>query len=75
MEAPEDQVVVCVVPCIPDRYIPEQTTVSAQYVVGLGAHLPAAPVHVPYAAVLKPRRVSWKEVAAHVLQYLLPHVL
>ena len=41
-EATQDQVVVCVVTCVPDRHVLEQTTVYAQDVVGPGAHLLAA---------------------------------
>ena len=70
-EAPQEQVVVCVVTCILEHYVLEQTTVYAQDVVGPGAQLPAAPVHGPCAVVIKPRLVPWEEVAAHVLQALL----
>ena len=73
MEAPQDQAVVCVVPCVLDHYVLEQTTVCAHNVVGKGAHLPAAPVHGPCVAVLQPRLVLWEEVADHVLQYFLRH--
>ena len=73
-EAPQDQAVVRVFPCIPDRYILEQTTVYAQYVVGLGVHLPSAPVHGPCLAILQTQLVLWEEVAARVLQALLRQV-
>ena len=46
-------------------------TVCAQNVVNLGANLPTAPVHGPYAAILQPRLVPWEEVDTHVLQALL----
>ena len=72
-EAPQYQVVVRVMPCVPACHVLEQTTVCAQDVVGPGAHLPAAPVHGPRSAVLQPRLVLWEEVSAHVLQYLLRH--
>ena len=71
IEEPQEQVVVCVVTCILERYVLEQTTVCAQDVVGPGAHLPAAPVNGPCAVVIKPRLVPWEKVAAHVLQALL----
>ena len=74
-EAPQDQVVVRVVPCAPYFYFLEHTTVSAQDVVGLGAHLPAAPVHGPCAVVLQLRLVSWEEVAAYVFHSTLRHGL
>ena len=67
MEAPQDQVVFCIVSCLPDRYILEHMTVCAHDVVGPGAHLPDDPVHGPCAAVLQPWIVPWEEVAAHVL--------
>ena len=51
-EAPQDQVVVCVVPYVPDRYVLEHTAVCAQDLVGPGAHLLAALVHGPFAAIL-----------------------
>ena len=70
-EAPQYQVVVCVVLRVPDRYVLEQTTVFAQDAVSLGVHRPAAPVHGPCTAILQLRRVPWEEVAGHVLQYLL----
>ena len=54
VEAPQDQVVVRVIPGIPERYILEQTNVCDEDVVSLGAHLPSAPVHSPCAAVLQP---------------------
>ena len=65
-KAPQYQVIICVVPCVPDRYVLEQTTVCAQDVVGPGEHLLAA-----CAAVLQPRLVLWEEVADHVLQAFL----
>ena len=73
MEVSQDQVVVCVVTCVPDRYILEQTTVCAQDMVSLGAHLPAAPVHGPCVVVLQPQLVLWEKVCAYVLQQLLLH--
>ena len=53
IEAPQDQVVLHVMPGVPDRYILEQTTVCAQYVVGPGAQLPAALVHGPSEAFIQ----------------------
>ena len=70
-KAPQDQVVIHVVPCVPDRYVLEQTTVYAHDVFGPGAHLPTASVHVSCAAVLQSRLVLLEEVSAHVLQALL----
>ena len=70
-ESPQDQVVFRVVPCVPYCYILQQTNVCAQDVVGPGAHLPAAPVHVPCVAILQPQFVPWEELADHVLQALL----
>ena len=70
-EEPQDQVVLCVVLHVLECYILEQTTVYAQDEVGPGAHLPPAPEHGPYAAILQPRLVPWEEVVAHVLQALL----
>ena len=73
-EAPQDQVWVRVVPCVQYRYVLKQMIVCAQDVVGPGAHLPAAPVHGPCAAILQPRLVPWEEVAACALQALLHQV-
>ena len=60
MESPQYQVVICVVPCVQDRSVLEQTTVCDQDVVGPVAHPPAATVHVPCAAVLQPWLVQWE---------------
>ena len=71
VEAPQDQLLVRVVPCVPYRYVLEQTTICAQGLVGLGAHLLAALAHGPYAAILQPRLVPLEKVVSHVLQALL----
>ena len=71
MEAPQKQVVVCVVSRVLDQYVLEQTTVSVQDVVGTGEHLPSAPELGPCVAILQPRLVTWEEVDTHVLQVIL----
>ena len=60
-------------PGVPDRYVLEHTTLCAQYVVGMGVHLPDFPLHGPCADVLQPRLVPWEEVASHILHLLLCH--
>ena len=67
-EAPQDQVMVCVVLCIPERHVLEQTTVCAHYVVGPGEHLPSSTANAPHPAVLQPQLLLWEEVSAHVFQ-------
>ena len=59
-ESSQYQVVFRVVPCAPDRYILEQTTVCDQDVVVPGAHIPAAPVHGPCATILQLQLVMWE---------------
>ena len=58
-EAPQDQVVVCVVSLVPDRYVLEQTIVYAQDVV------------VPRETIPQPWLVPCEEVFDYVLQALL----
>ena len=60
-QAPQYQVMIRVVPCVPDRYVLEQ----------MGAHLPDAPVHGPFEIVLQLRLVPCEEVAPHDLQAFL----
>ena len=69
----QGQLVVCVMPCVLDLYVLEQTNVCDQDIIGPGAHIPAAPMHDPCTAVLQPRLLLREEVAAHVLQYLFCH--
>ena len=70
IEAPQHQVIVRVVPCIPNRQVIGQMTVYAQDLVGPGAHLLSYVEHAPRLAVLQPRLVSWEEVTSHVFQPL-----
>ena len=58
-ESPQDQVVFRVVPCVPYRYVLEQTTFCAKYLVGPVVHLLSAPVYGPCVAVLQPRLLMW----------------
>ena len=59
MEATQDQVMVCVVPCVP---------VYAQDVVGPGSHLLASASHAPRPTVLQPCIVLWEKVPSQIFQ-------
>ena len=68
MEATQNQILECVVPCIPDRHVLEQTTICAHDLVGTGAHLTAPADHVPCTPSPQPRLALWEEMRTHVLQ-------
>ena len=70
---PKKQVVFCVMPSVPERYVLEQTTVCAQDLASPDKYLLVALVHGPRAPVLQPWLVPWEEVSAHVLQPILRH--
>ena len=74
-DATHNQVVVCVMSCVPYHQVMEQATIYAHDLVGPGAHLPTALVHGPCPAVLQPRLLPWEEVSAHVLQTQFCHRL
>ena len=50
-EAPKDQVMIRVLPWVPDIHVPEETTVRLQDVVRPGPHLPHNPNHAPHPFV------------------------
>ena len=60
MEKTQNQAVVCVVPCIPDRHVLEHTTVFAQYVVSLGVHLSSTAKSYPHLPIPQPRLAPWE---------------
>ena len=67
-EETQNQVMVCVVQCIPDRYVLEQTAVCAQDVVSTGEKLPSPEKHAPCPDVPQPRLAPWEEVPNNFLK-------
>ena len=68
METTQDQVMVCVVSCVLDHHVLEQTEVCNQDVVGPGAHLLFSESHASRLAVLQTKLVSWEEVTDNVFK-------
>ena len=68
MEAPQDHIMVCVVPGFPEGYVPEQTAVCPENIIFPGQHLPALPYHSPIKTVLRPWDAAQGGVTGHVLQ-------
>ena len=73
MEAPQDQVVVRVVPGIPDIDILEQTEVCTKYVIRPGSHLLAVTEHDPHPGIPIPAVVTRDEMFLYVFQALCCH--
>ena len=67
-EAPQDQVVVYIVPGVPDGDILEQTAVRPQNVVHPGPHLLATAKHAPCLAIPGPSAMARKEMLHRVLK-------
>ena len=73
-EATQNQVVVCVVMCVLDCHVLDQTMVYAQDVVGMGVHLLSPAEHAPHITVLQPGLSPWGEVPTHNLKTCCGHV-
>ena len=66
MEAPQDHIMVSVVPGVPGRYITEHMEVYPDNLIHLGPHLPTLLEHAPSPAVPCPWDAAWEEVTGHV---------
>ena len=64
------QIVILVVPGVPDRQVPEETVVCTQDVVRLGPHLSTQIDHDPHPPVPDPGASAHMEVLHHIPQYL-----
>ena len=67
-EATQDQILVCVVPYVPDRHVMEKMTVCAQDVVGPVSHLLYPAEHTPCPYFPQPRLAPWEEMCTPVLK-------
>ena len=72
-EAPRDQVVVGVVPVVPDGHILEQMEVHPKDVVRMGPHLLTTTDHVPHPSITIQRELAREEVLHHILQHFCCH--
>ena len=72
-KTPQNQVVVRVVPGIPDSEILEQKAVCTNNVICLGYHLLAVTDHAPCTIVPCPSAVTREEIICHVFQALCCH--
>ena len=70
MEAHKDQVVIRVVPGVPDRHVPEEAAIHPQDVVHTGTHPPPQTDHDSRPSVASPGALVRKEVIQLVLQSL-----
>ena len=68
MEANQNQVVVCVVPCVSDHHVLEQMMFCAQYVIGPEANRMSPVEHALRPVVPQSQLTLWEAVPTHTIE-------
>ena len=69
-EAPQDCIMIQVVPWVPDGYTPKETAVRPKKVIHPGTHLLTQAHHVPVPTVPGPCLASQEKLCQHILKSL-----